>query len=279
MLKINLFDSNNPEANKCFNGYWPECLNEIEYIHPPLLEFDGISLFTDELCFHPIVDQVKSKIKVAWALESPAVKPHLYQYFKNIESKFDYIFICNKHLSSSNKFKLMHYGACWIIPENCRIYNKSKLISIVASNKNWAPGHILRHEIISKKLHPELELWGSGYKYFTNAQEERVLPFKDYKYTIVIENCRYPGYFTDKILDCFATGSIPIYWGDPEISNYFNPNGFYQWDTVDELKNILAKISDYDYNCKSEFILENFNIMPNFASPDKNLIKLFKEII
>lgn len=32
-------------------------------------------------------------------------------------------------------------------------------------------------------------------------------------------------YFTEKILDCFTTGTIPIYQGAPDIGDYCNAEG------------------------------------------------------
>lgn len=271
-MKINLFDNNNPAHNKSFNIYWPS--PDIEYIRPGLMEFDGISLFTDEMAFDPIVDQVKSKYKVAWALESPMVKPHIYQHSYQIEDKFDYIYSCWPEYTAGKslypwKYKQCYFGACWIVPENCDIYPKTKMLSIVASNKTWLPGHRLRHEIIKLGLHPELETWGSGYQYFTDSPEDRLKPFRDYRYIIVAENCRFPGYFTDKILDCFATGAIPIYWGNPQINKLFDNRGFYQFNDLNELKQILGNISEEDYLSKGPYIYKNFHLMKEFASPDK----------
>ncbi|WP_304246913.1 glycosyltransferase family 10 domain-containing protein [Parabacteroides gordonii] len=49
---------------------------------------------------------------------------------------------------------------------------------------------------------------------------------KEYKFTIAIENSSLPGYSTEKILDPFLAQSLPIYWGDPNISSDYNPNSF-----------------------------------------------------
>ena len=48
----------------------------------------------------------------------------------------------------------------------------------------------------------------------------------NYKFTIAFENSSAPGYHTEKILDPMLEGSIPIYWGDPTIEDYFNPRSF-----------------------------------------------------
>ena len=39
---------------------------------------------------------------------------------------------------------------------------------------------------------------------------------------IAFENTKFPGYVTEKIIEAWASGTIPIYYGDPEIEKYFN---------------------------------------------------------
>jgi len=265
-IRINFFDTNIGDGFYA-NCHWP--VPEIEYIKPPLLEWEGITVFTDELCFHPIVDEVKSKYKIAWAFESPVIKPYVYTHIKEIEDKFDYIYICKPELHRNAKYKQCYFGACWVPEQLCKIYDKTKMLSIIASNKNYAQGHKLRHEVISKNPHPELELWGSGYNWFSDEPEGRVSPFRDYRYVIVIENCQYPGYLTDKIVDCFATGCIPIYWGCPDIGDHFNTEGFYVWNTYEELQEILDKISAEDYDSKRAYVEENYSRFRELASPDR----------
>lgn len=263
-MKINLFDTNKGPA-PFFNNHWP--IEGIEYVGP-YMKWDGITVFTDEMCLSSLVDQVESKYKIAWSVESPVIKPELFNKIKEIENKFNYIYTYNPE-KNNPKHKQSYFGSCWIPKSFCKIYDKSKLLSIVASNKNYAIGHQLRHKIISLNLHKDLELWGSGYRWFSDEPEDRTKPFKDYKYTIVIENCKYPNYFTDKIIDCFASGTIPIYWGDPNISQHFNDKGFYIWSNIEELKNILEKINSEDYDSKSVYIKENHERYKQFASPDK----------
>ncbi len=38
---------------------------------------------------------------------------------------------------------------------------------------------------------------------------------RPYKFCIAFENSSCPGYVTEKIMDCFIAGCIPIYWGSP----------------------------------------------------------------
>lgn len=65
------------------------------------------------------------------------------------------------------------------------------------------------------------------------------------KFTIAFENESHRGYATEKIIEPLLMGSIPIYWGDPEIEDDFNPDclinvhRFRDWDAViDEVRKI-----------------------------------------
>jgi hypothetical protein len=43
--------------------------------------------------------------------------------------------------------------------------------------------------------------------------------FRRYKFALVFENQRQPGYVTEKFLDCLLDGTVPIYWGDPTLES------------------------------------------------------------
>jgi alpha(1,3/1,4) fucosyltransferase len=41
-----------------------------------------------------------------------------------------------------------------------------------------------------------------------------------YRFVVCFENTVFPGYVTEKILDCFYAGSVPVYYGAPDITDY-----------------------------------------------------------
>lgn len=51
---------------------------------------------------------------------------------------------------------------------------------------------------------------------------------KNYKFSLAMENSNISGYTTEKIIDAWAAGTIPIYWGNPDIVKEFNPQSFIQ---------------------------------------------------
>lgn len=45
-------------------------------------------------------------------------------------------------------------------------------------------------------------------------------------FSMAFENEAAPGYQTEKIVDAFVSGSIPLYWGNPDVAREFNPAAF-----------------------------------------------------
>lgn len=65
------------------------------------------------------------------------------------------------------------------------------------------------------------------------------------KFSICFENFRFPGYITEKIFDCFFTGTIPIYLGAPNIENYVPTNCFIdasQFDSFNTLNDFIRSM-------------------------------------
>jgi hypothetical protein len=77
-------------------------------------------------------------------------------------------------------------------------------------------------------------------------------------FSITIENVKKDYYFTEKLIDCFMTGTIPIYYGCPSIDKFFDINGVIVFNKLGDLNNILHNLNKDYYNSKSEIIESNF---------------------
>lgn len=69
----------------------------------------------------------------------------------------------------------------------------------------------------------------SGGKYLNNIGEpvkDKYEFQKNYKFSMAFENSSFPGYVTEKIVQAWAAGTIPIYWGAPDIAHEFNEDAF-----------------------------------------------------
>tara|TARA_E500000331_G_C17236781_1_gene705192 strand:- start:1691 stop:2017 length:327 start_codon:yes stop_codon:yes gene_type:complete len=83
-------------------------------------------------------------------------------------------------------------------------------------------------------------------------------------FNIAVENSVQDNYFTEKIIDCFASKTIPIYYGCPNIGDWFDLNGVITFDSLEELELILSNLDSRDYKDRKEYINKNFEISKNF---------------
>lgn len=69
----------------------------------------------------------------------------------------------------------------------------------------------------------------SGGRHFNNIGgpvKDKDAFVRKYKFIIAFENTLTPGYTTEKIVDAMRGGSLPIYWGNPQVGIDFNPRSF-----------------------------------------------------
>jgi len=95
-------------------------------------------------------------------------------------------------------------------------------------------------------------------------------------FSIAIMNVYIENFFTEVLTDCLALGTIPIFWGCPNVSDYFNADGIIQFKDINDLFNL--KLSKQLYESKINAIKENIKIAKTMVSTDdivaKNIIKL-----
>lgn len=93
---------------------------------------------------------------------------------------------------------------------------KSKLISVFCSTKEWRPEYRLRIqfvEYLKRHFGEDLVWFGNG----VNEIPEKWDGLAPFEFTLVLENRSDRGIYTEKILDPFLSLTEPIYWGDPGI--------------------------------------------------------------
>lgn len=198
-----------------------------------------------------------SKYNYGTLTESAAIVPHTYEKFANnfdsIIQNFNMIFTHSRELVDRHeKIKWIPATGTWI--KEPAVREKNKKISMVTSAKNWAVGHKKRMQLI-ETLSGRIDLYGIGFHQIEFKEEG----LDDYMFSIAHENASYPGYFTEKILDCFATGTVPIYWGDPEIGKVFNTDGIILLDDNFDPESLTEDM----YYSRMDAIKENCEIVKN----------------
>lgn len=250
-------------------GSFQHAYSSCGWEHPKYVTWDktnqsgDISVHIDEAVFNVPVN--RNKYNIAWFAESPwlvrkfTILLENEQYINYLKQNFKVILSNDKPLIKQYDFIKYCIPTAYPWIKDKRIYNKSKFISIIASEKNEAPGHQLRHYLVNT-LKDYIDVYGRAY----NPIEKKEIGLQDYMYSIVIENVKCDGYFTEKIGDCFATGTIPIYWGDDTIGEYFNEDGIIK--LTDEFD--FSILTEDVYNSKMGSIIENFKKINSFNIPE-----------
>lgn len=63
-----------------------------------------------------------------------------------------------------------------------------------------------------------------------------------HKFSIACENSSHPGYLTEKLVQAFAAGTVPVYWGDPDVETIFNPKAFVNANRFRSAEEVAAEV-------------------------------------
>ncbi len=149
----------------------------------------------------------------------------------------------------------------WISLEESGIHEKSNDLTFITSTKGWTLQQIQRVYLADWFNQIGVPVYGKGYKEI----ERKASVLTASRFCVCVENENLEGYHTEKLVDCFKTGTIPLYVGDPKVSEKYEQQGIFQFNTVDELKNssvlfeILNGHAKNIYESKKKAIVENYN--------------------
>lgn len=220
----------------------------------------------------------KPTYRYAALIESPAIVPKDYEIFrknKGLEHDFDSIFTYDeKILDTVDGAKFLPWCAgLWYgnslgggALDEAAYQRKTDNVSIVSSNKCSCDLHILRIEIAHKLQHKGL---AKAFGTFNSSKTIKIADSLDkFRYSVVIENRIAPYFFTEKITNCFAAMTVPIYLGATKIHKFFNPDGIIQigLQDVDNIEKVLAQCSAIDYEQRLAAIKENYKKSLQYAN-------------
>jgi glycosyltransferase involved in cell wall biosynthesis len=167
--------------------------------------------------------------------------------------------------------------------EHIQIYRKHKNISCVSSNKSFLEGHRVRlsmvNHILSNDCKDYFDMYGIGFRQI----ETKMDALKEYRFSIAIENGYRTNYATEKLSDCFLTGTIPIYFGCPNVGDYFDKNGIITFTTKEELQDIITGLyenGEMEYEKRMDAIRNNFETVKRYAlSPSEHFQVYLKDLL
>ena len=208
------------------------------------------------------INSVDSRYKIGWFLENRGLNPVPYCRINSFIEHLDIVLTNDKKLLKDfpDKAKFVPFGGSWIQERNILIHPKNKLVSMIYSDKSSGLlGYRLRHAI-AKKYSNIIDLFGSGSPNPVKFKEEALC---DYRFTIVIENVADNNYFTEKIVDPLLVGTVPIYWGCPNIDDFFDSRGILNF-TNGDFEKIFSELSEELYQKTLPHAKKNFNIAKKY---------------
>ena len=204
-----------------------------------------------------------------WLLESRCLnKPAVDWIRANLDvcrEFFIHIFTCDRELLDLDP--LFHFlPAYGTYIDEFTDHEKTKLVSMVTSNKNFAPLHPFRNNF-ARNNHKSFDLYGRGYKEVEKKEEA----LNSYMFSVAIENDAYDYYYTEKLIDCFATKTVPIYLGSSDIKP-FNEKGVIRLTKEFDFSLLSADL----YQEYLPHIEENFETSKGFDCLDDRLFEIIK---
>jgi hypothetical protein len=101
--------------------------------------------------------------------------------------------------------------------------------------------------------------------------------YKNCMFCIVVENNKSNNYFTEKIMECFVSKTVPIYWGCPNIEKYYNIEGLITFNTKEELYEIVNNLTINDYYKRITYIEDNYNKWLNCKTFEEKIYEISNE--
>lgn len=194
---------------------------------------------------------------IALLLEPRSMISSAYEYVELHPERYELIFTHDSRILKYPNAWYLNWADVWCESDT----EKTKDISLLCSWKNWCPLHQLRLDLAyyfegSKKV----DVLGT---YRDKSKEVRPIEAHEkYKFAIVVENDIDELWFTEKILNCFATKTVPIYIGATKIDEFFNGDGIIHANP----ENIRKVVDDLDVDSYESF---RFAVNDNYERVNK----------
>ncbi len=152
-------------------------------------------------------------------------------------------------------------------------FDKAEKCSTVSSPK-WQHRNKFLNELANSTPYqidmfgppPMEQVFGKLYRPLHRIWKNNAL--EAYDYSIAMENSAQPNYWTEKISDCYLTWTMPIYWGCPNIHEFFPEESYKILDINDPtcIKDIMEQpIEEKQIEAMREardLVLNKYSIWP-----------------
>jgi hypothetical protein len=223
---------------------------------------------------------VEGRDNILILFEPIAILPHNRQLtIQNIDN-FYTVYTCDDVILEMFPKKAKKYvgsNGSWFPKKIPNIYEKEFNISSITGSKCF-PG--VRGHQLRQILYYNQKLFPSNCIFFRSSHGDplpeiginpivpsntetwwcsgKEILFEKFQFSIIIENTQQKNFFTEKILDCLLTKTIPIYWGCPNIGDFFDTTGWIIFHQPNDLLEKLPNLEADHYNRYIDTINKNF---------------------
>lgn len=251
---------------------WPNI--EIDYHKPVKLYIDNWHDF----------DPSPEHFKVLYLMEPDDVTRVADLAIKG-HKNFDVILTTNERvLRLCPNAHLLEFGRTWIF--DYRFPEKEFQISHLTGHKEQTEGHRLRKKIYYKqnRINNPIDFYVSHHGGIENTFNSKILgekkePLFDSQFHICIENTKQEYFFSEKLIDCFRTKTIPIYWGTPKIGEYFDTRGMLIVNTLQEIIDVCNNLNKNTYDTMIEHVEINNVLAEKFIKPSDMIKEVLDKVL
>ncbi len=98
----------------------------------------------------------------------------------------------------------------------------------------------------------------SGGRWLNNIGEpdgvqDKIKFQSDYRFSIAIQDSENEGYTDEKLIQCFASRNIPIFWGDRSADKLFNSDAMVNFHLFESIEDVVKEVERLDNN-KDEYL-------------------------
>jgi len=212
-----------------------------------------VSISFDNVQHDPTADY-----KIIVQCEPPALYRAFVDMVKSTHEKFDLVLTYNPELLTLPNAEEFLCISAWV--DELQLAKRDQ-ITYLMSSKILTAEHRMRFQILRRVEHSS-KIRDFEFLMHRNPPEipNKNMIFENAKFNIACENHIFPNMFTEKLIDCFRTKTVPIYYGCPNIEKFFNPKGIIPFWNIEQFEQIMANITPEWYEERLPYIEENYNL-------------------
>jgi len=251
--------------------------------------------------FYDQVEKIVNKFKYQYLpnglmKENPNTKKLSSQmYFPSYEKVKKFLEIKNWRrrkfvvLVASNKYVLPSYPSKWTSFNDFLWWAKYRSLELISGHRHESKKYQLsQYELLSFRLEliyslmseGKLNIFGRGWgvlknlppiwqhKLYPFLSPRTILPCMDklteisaYKFSLCIENAKFPGYVTEKIVDCIVAGVVPLYLGAPDIDEIIPKDCFIDVRKFKSFSELIKYLNEFDEEAALEMLFKGRNFL------------------